>query len=695
MESRDNSENLAPPPPAPQSSLLSVLILAIVLGLVWFAALPQDSNALASDRMRLSLAIIVALIAVAGWGLVLASKQNQRAGQIAEERDLFFSLSLDILGVLGLSGRFERINPAVLNILGLKPETLTEGMSLLDIAHPEDTQLATSRLQELAAGRPVNFELRCRCGDGSWRWLSWSANPALDEARIYVVAHDITERKASEELLRADSSFRQAMENSVLTGMQAVAPDGRILHVNRAFAELVGWSAEELAGQAPPYVFWPEEDREQNRQRLRQCMQGQASREGLELVIRRRNGARVDVRLHLSPLVDNQGEQTGWMTAMTDITEQKRARTELQAANERITTVLDGLDAAVYVSEAGSGELLYTNRAFDAQHTRVGESCLLVVPQPELGDYPGDPRKLGAADVPRELFDGELQHPFTGQWFHLRERALRWVDGRIVRLGVATDITALKRAEELTREQEQRLARTSRLITMGEMASTLAHELNQPLSAIANYSSGCVNRLKSGQFQIEDILGAMEKASTQANRAGNIVRRIRDFVRKSEPRRSLISIRQVTEEALGIAEIEARRLGTRILTSLPDDLPDVLADRIMIEQVLMNLIKNAAEAMQGIPLDERVIHIEARHSDDYIEVSVADRGCGISTASLDELFSPFFTTKQDGMGMGLNICRSIIEFHKGRLWVDANPTGGSIFRFTLALEKSLESHHDT
>lgn len=695
MDHNDRTEHNASTNQRPQTSALSVLVLAIVLGLVWFAALPPETTQTGSDRVRLSLIIIIALIAVASWGALIASRQNQRVGQIAEERDLFFTLSLDIFGVLSESGHFERINPAVLNILGLKPETLTEGMSLIDIVHADDTPQVRDALKVLSSGRPVKFEVRCRCGDGSWRWLSWSASLLAEERRIYAVAHDITERRTREDFLRAETSFRQAMEDSVLTGLQAIAPDGRILYVNRAFTELVGWTAETLANQAPPYVFWPAEERAQNWQRLQQCMDGHAPAEGLELTICRRDGRRIDVRVHVSPLVDTQGEQTGWMTAMTDITEQRRARTELQAAHERITTVLDGLDAAVYVAEAGSGELLYANRAFDAQHALAGENNPMVVPQPELGDYPTDPRKLGAGDVPRELFDGELQHPFTGQWFHLRERALRWVDGRIVRLAVATDITALKRAEELNREQEDRLARTSRLITMGEMASTLAHELNQPLSAISNYSMGCVNRLKSGEYKVEDILAAMEKASAQANRAGNIVRRIRDFVRKSEPRRSLIHISQVAEEALAIAEIEARRLGARIYTSLPADLPEVMADRIMIEQVLMNLIKNAAEAMQDIAIDSRIIRLQACLKEGCIEVSVADQGCGISPALQDELFSPFFTTKKEGMGMGLNICRSIIEFHKGRLWLDANPTGGSIFRFTLALEKTLEPDHDT
>lgn len=694
MSPKPTTEQPEPRRQATPSSATSILILIVVLTVIWFAAVSAPHALPGSERLRLSLFVILMLIAVAVWGVLIANQQKQLANRIEEERDLFFVLSLDIFCVLSPEGLFQRINPAVLNILGRKPETLTEGASLGDLVHPEDSAAVAQWLASLALGRPAQFEARFRCGDGSWRWLSWSATPQLGAARIYAVAHDTTPRRTREESLRADSSFRKAMEDSVLTGLQAIAPDGRILYVNRAFCKLVGMRAEELIGQMPPYVFWDTSERGAQWTRFRNSMQPGAN-EGIELGIRHRDGRRLEMRVHISPLVDGQDHQAGWMCAMIDITEQSRARAELQSANERITTVLDGLDAAVYVAEASSGDLLYSNRAFDTQHARAGVTSRDPIPTPELGDYPVDPRRLGVADMPRELFDGELQHPVTAQWFHVRERALRWVDGRIVRLSVATDISALKRAEELNRQQEERLARTSRLITMGEMASTLAHELNQPLSAISNYSMGCVNRMKSGQFRIEDIIAAMEKASVQANRAGTIVRRIREFVRKSEPRRSIISLSQVTEEALGIAEIEARRLGAKVITHFPEDLPSVLADRIMIEQVLMNLVKNAAEAMQDKPLEERLIRIDACDKHNSIEVSVSDRGSGISEEHLDELFSPFFTTKSEGMGMGLNICRSIIEFHKGRLWVDANPEGGSIFRFTLAQETKIELDHDT
>ncbi|WP_018609311.1 PAS domain-containing sensor histidine kinase [Uliginosibacterium gangwonense] len=668
-------------------SAVPVLLLAVVLCVIWFAALPSNlgNN---PDMLWLSAIVVISLGVIATWSLFKAKSQNDRAGEMEGERDLIFALSLDILCVMSLDGHLERTNPAFLNILGLKPDELI-GSALIDLVHQEDHRLARSGLRKLALGQSANFEVRCRCGDGSHRWLHWSANPQLGEHRIYAVAHDVTDRKAAEDALRSEFAFRKAMEDSVLTGLGAIDMAGRIIYINRAFSELTGLPSAELIGQSPPFSFWDERDMRANWEVLRQSLAGDAPADGADMRIRRDDGKRLDIRLHVSPLINAHGNQTGWMTAMTDITESRRASAQLEAAQERFIAVLDGLDAYVGVLDAVSGDLLYANRALAAQGKPEDSDEAIALPQPSPDEYLALPGNLTNRDLPFELFDGELQDK-SGRWFHLRERALRWVDGRIVRLAVATDISTIKHAEQLAHEQEARLQSTSRLITMGEMASTLAHELNQPLSAISNYCMGSVNRLRQGNCPQEDILSAMEKASTQAARAGDIVRRVRDFVRKSEPQRSLVAIPTIIEEALGIAGIEAKRLGSKINTQIPDGLPMVMADRIMIEQVLMNLVKNAAEAMQKVPMEQRHINVAARLVEGYIEVAVTDNGCGIAPAQLGNLFSPFFTTKPEGMGMGLNICRSIIEYHNGRLWVDPNPSGGSIFRFMLPQEKILD-----
>ena len=214
---------------------------------------------------------------------------------------------------------------------------------------------------------------------------------------------------------------------------------------------------------------------------------------------------------------------------------------------------------------------------------------------------------------------------------------------------------------------------------MGEMASSLAHELNQPLTAIANYSMGAVAMIKAGRTDAATLLPALEKAASQAQRAGKIISRIREFVKRSEPRRQSIQISTVIENAVGLAEIHTRRRQVSIVCNLPASLPDVLADPILIEQVLLNLIKNGLEAMDHTVHQNLLVDVFLHG--DQIEVSVTDRGHGLTDP--ERLFEPFFSTKSEGLGMGLNICRTIIESHHGRLWATTNPEGGTIFRFTL------------
>lgn len=253
------------------------------------------------------------------------------------------------------------------------------------------------------------------------------------------------------------------------------------------------------------------------------------------------------------------------------------------------------------------------------------------------------------------------------------------------------DVTERKRAEEFARQQQQQLQFTSRLVTMGEMASTLAHELNQPLAAIASYNAGCLNLLEHANCKPHDIRPALEKISTQAQRAGKIIRRVHDFVRKSEPKRAPCNFNEVVDDCLGFVEADARKQCIRIQCDITHS-PPIPADRLMLEQVLLNLIRNGIEAMSTVAQSDRLLRIVTQLNATELCISVSDQGCGIAPEIREKLFTAFFTTKPEGMGIGLSICRSIIEFHRGRLWVEDNPqspTGsGTIFVFTLPLEEA-------
>jgi two-component system sensor histidine kinase DctS len=255
-------------------------------------------------------------------------------------------------------------------------------------------------------------------------------------------------------------------------------------------------------------------------------------------------------------------------------------------------------------------------------------------------------------------------------------------------MGSILDISDRKNAEELARQQQEKLHASARLATMGEISSMLAHELNQPLAAISSYTTGALNMLgrsaDSGVALDPAILKpALEQASVQARRAGQIIRSVHEFVKKREPERQLVDIASVVEGIGALIELQASKYFVAIQASIPPALPAVSADRMMLEQVLLNLTRNAIEAMQDVAPERRVLRIVAAQEAGQVTVSVIDQGHGIAPEVAARLFSPFFSTKAEGMGMGLSICRTAIEFHGGTLTHSANPEGGTIFKFSL------------
>ena len=419
------------------------------------------------------------------------------------------------------------------------------------------------------------------------------------------------DRSEAEAALVAETGFRRAMENSMSTGMRVLDLEGRIAYVNPAFCRMIGWNEADLIGRMPPFPYWVPGRYDSHLQTLQNVLSGKTPSSGLELEAQRRDGSRFTARMYVSPLREPNGTQIGWMTSMTDITEPKRIREALTAAHERFMTVLEGLDDAITVTaDTNDGlELLFANRTyrrlFGAQ--TGGHEELLAG---RRGRY---------TDESVEIFSASVQ-----RWFEVQHRMLAWTDGRRVRLQVARDITERHNHEEASRIQQEKIQITSRLTTMGEMASSLAHELNQPLTAIANYSMGAVAMIKAGRTDAATLLPALEKAASQAQRAGKIISRIREFVKRSEPRRQSIQISTVIENAVGLAEIHTRRRQVSIVCNVPAGLPDVLADPILIEQVLLNLIKNGLEAMDHTVHQNLLVDVFLQG--DQIEVAVTDRG---------------------------------------------------------------------
>ena len=381
---------------------------------------------------------------------------------------------------------------------------------------------------------------------------------------LWALRRDVQQRHAAEQALRGEYAFRKAMEDSLQTGLRARDLDGRITYVNPAFCRMVGWSAGELVGLAPPMPYWADEDMEAARELNERILAGQGPRTGFEMLLKRRSGETFPALIHTTPLIDAQGRQTGWMSSIVDLTEQRRA-------------------------------------------------------------------------------------------------------------------------EERERQQLEHLQAAARLVAMGEMASSLAHELNQPLAAISSYAAGSLNLIDSGRADPAEIRDVLAKTQAQAQRAGQVIRRIYDFVRRAEPKTEPCELTRLIEETIALVEVDARRRKVRIVHELADGLPTVEGDRVLLGQALFNLMRNGIEAMSDSPDAQLTVRADA--DADQAVIAIADRGPGVSAEAAKSLFEPFYTTKAEGMGMGLNICRSIVEAHQGRLWLEPNPDGGSIFYVSLPRQR--------
>jgi two-component system sensor histidine kinase DctS len=388
---------------------------------------------------------------------------------------------------------------------------------------------------------------------------------------LTMLARDMRRRQRVELDLADALAFRKAMEDSLVTGLRARDSQGRITYVNPAFCEMVGFDAKELMGHGIPAPYWPPEmvDEYGKRQALR--LAGNAPpREGVESVFMRKNGERFAVLIFEAPLINATGQQTGWMSAVLDVSEQRRV-------------------------------------------------------------------------------------------------------------------------EEVSRASQERLQATARLATVGEMASLLSHELNQPLAAISSYATGSLNLLQDAALQdaqLADSLGsAIQRIGQQAERAGKVIKSVHDFVRRRDQAREAVTPRALLDDVMPLVILQARKLGVRVEVRCAPDLPAVLCDRTMVEQVLLNLSRNAMQAM-GDDTPQKVLTLAVRPAASnavsrWLEFTVADVGSGIPEAVAEKLFTPFFTTKAEGMGLGLSLCRTVVEQHGGFLSHRANQPRGTVFSFTL------------
>jgi two-component system sensor kinase FixL len=471
--------------------------------------------------------------------------------------------------------------------------------------------------------------------------------------------------------------------------------DGTILEMNPAgMAILDAHLPEQVIGKSV-YDFIVPQYHDAYRALTRQVFNDKES--VLEFEVTTLGNAQRRLETHAAPLYGPEGGITALLGITIDVTEQRRIAQQLRENEARLRAIIEAEPECVKL-ETRDGLLLDINLSGLAMLDAVSREQ--VVGQ-TVYDF--------VAPEFHEAYRAHAERVFLGErsvlefqaitlegrrrWFETHAVPLRGADGQIAALlGVTRDTTERKQTEEKLRQRQMELAHVCRLTTMGEMASGLAHELNQPLCAVSTYADAARRMLESSGVAHEKAFETLQQISLQAERAGMIIRRIRDLVAKKQPKHEPININDLVTVVVELAQPLLTEREVTVAWDLEANLPLAAADPVEIEQVVMNLVRNAVEAMAEIS-GRRVLTVRTRYGADHnIEVIVQDTGPGVPEVLADQIFSPFFTTKVRGLGIGLSISRSIIEAHNGRIWADNESGMGASFHFTLpALRPQLPS----
>lgn len=485
----------------------------------------------------------------------------------------------------------------------------------------------------------------------------------------------------------------------------AFAPDLTIIACNAAYGRLHGISGDALVGRP-----------------IREAFQNDGARErliaSLESVFRSRRphyttglaplpvGADMTARDTTTinmPVLGADGS-VKWILhslVVNDDRDRPAMALALEAAEARLRTILQTVpDAMIIIDDRGRIESLSTTaeRLFGYSMAEIaGKNVSQLMPSPDREQHDAYLRRYLATGERRIIGIGRIvvgqRKDGTTFPMHLTVGELRSAE-RHYFTGFIRDLTDQQITEARLKDLQSEVTHMSRYTALGEMASTLAHEINQPLTAISNYLRGSqrlLDRIDGEQTPL--LRDALGKAADQALRAGHIIRRLREFVSRGDNDRRIENLAKLIEDASTLALIGAREAGITVSFRLDPKADLVLADRIQIQQVLVNLIRNAMESMTETTQERRLEIATAADAGDVVEVSVADSGSGLAPEVASHLFQPFVTTKRKGMGLGLSICRTIIEAHGGKIWVEDRPGGGTVFRFTLRAAEIEETGH--
>ena len=637
-------------------------------------------------------------------------KESKNLGQ------LFLDNADEALFFYSLEGKLLYVSPAFQKITGYTTQELYEE-NYIPYVHPDDQEWTKNLWEGLLKGELFeDAEYRIVKKDGEIRWSlsTWKIVLDSDGIQIGILGkqQDITEHKNTElqlkeseqELRKSEKRFRSVVQQQTEM-ICRFNPDFTLTFINEAYCQYFGKPEGDLLGQNFLSLI-PEEAWESVQKHFASFTQDQSVQTQEHPVIAS-DGSQRWQQWSNQAFFDKSGKILEFQSVGRDITERKQAEEALRKAR-------DELEMRV---QERTAELHEGNRSWQALLKATGDSVLLLdregvcleANEAAAKRFGVDSSSLQGMELyelmPREVAKNRVN--FLKKVIESK-KSLRFEDMRegmyleyslypvvdaeqeIEKVVViASDITERKHSDELTREHQAELAHMERLNTMGEMATGLAHELNQPLTAISTYAGAALNMLDSDIKRPELLAEAIKSARDQAQRAGEIIRNLRHFVSKHTSKKTNINLNTLVEEVVSFTEVETRKRGVELQLELSKDLPLISADNVQIEQVLVNLVRNSLDVLENAAIKVRQIAIHTSLNEEgAVQVEVADTGPGMGAETLNHIFESYVSTKgEKGMGMGLSISRSIIEAHSGRFWAESKPGRGATFYFTLPVDR--------
>jgi PAS domain S-box-containing protein len=633
---------------------------------------------------------------ISAWYLLLTDiDDRKRAEEVLRTRELevrsFFDNTPGLLARLSPDGIPEIFNPPFLHYLGRTPQEIGQ-WRMNDIVHPDDLAHTIEVFgNALSTGQPFEFEYRLRRFDGVYRWFQARVVPVRNvEGQILhwnALVTDIDDRKKAEEALQSSERNLSLMINVIPTVIAVLGTDGSMLYANQTALDYTGLTLEDVQKKDSRSRIFHPEDVETLREERGAALTLGVPFENEQRVLGK-DGRYRWFLVRYNPLLDEQGRIDRWYVAAADIEDRKRAEARVEQAYLRLTE-------AQQLSKTGSfiTDLLMDEHDWSEEAFRIFEfdpAAKVTVERIRNTIHPEDLPTFEAV-IARGMTGADVEFGFRivtsrGTVKHLRgmARVMAQSGGRPLFIGAMQDDTQRKLAEEALDKARSELAHVARIATLNALTASIAHEVNQPLSGIITNASTCRRMLDGDPPNIEGARETARRIIRDGNRASDVISRLRVLFSKKDFTLEPLDLNEATREVIALSLSDLQRNRVVLLADLAEDLPPVIGDRVQLQQVILNLVRNASDAMLGVDGRPKELLIKtAGDESDRVRLSVIDAGVGFSPETADKLFEAFHTTKSDGMGIGLSVSRSIIERHHGRLWAEANAGPGATFSFSI------------